>query len=248
MNQDIQEEWRDIKDYENLYAVSDKGRVMNLKSGRILKAGVNSHCYEWVALCKDGKVKQCTIHRLVAEAFLENPNNLPQVNHVDEDPTNNDVRNLAWVTASQNNRHSAHKRSCKISQYSIDGEYIREWESFKEIERELGFNKGFINMCCKGKQKTAYGYRWEYADPSQQRKFNRPIVVMTKDDDFIAEFRNINEASICLGIYVGNIWFALNGIYKTSGGFKFQYLDELSQEIKNEDEKLNNDAQIDNFN
>ena len=220
MNQN-EEKWKDIEDFEGLYAVSDRGRVMNLKSGKILKPRVNSQGYAFVGLHKNGKSKQCTIHRLTADAFIENPNNLAQVNHIDENKRNNDVKNLEWVTASQNNRYSKHKQTCKINQYNLDGELIRVWGSFHEIEEELGYFASSIRRCCKGKSKKnkAYDYRWKYADELQQRRLNRPVIALSTEDDFISQFKNVPEASRCLGIPKISIWFVLRGTYKTIGMF-----------------------------
>lgn len=226
MNQD-EEKWKDIQGYDGLYMVSDKGRVMNVETGRVLKPVITPNGYEQVTLYKDGKFKQYYNHRLTAEVFVPNPNNLAQVNHIDECKTNNDIRNLEWVTVSQNVKHSIHKQLCKIRQHSLDGEFIREWKSFREIERELGFRSSNINMCCQGKLKKAYGYKWSYADGLHQRRINRPVIVLSKEDDFIAQFKSAAEASRCLGISKKSIWPVLKGIYKTTHGFKFRYLDEL---------------------
>ena len=116
MSQDTREEWRPIAGFPN-YQVSNRGIVMNLKTGRVIKHGIDGAGYAFVALCKgDGtKPKQIKIHRLVAQAFIPNPLNLPQVNHIDECKTNNDVTNLEWCTVSQNIRHSIYQRSCKIN-------------------------------------------------------------------------------------------------------------------------------------
>lgn len=224
MSQNTLEEWRPIDGYPN-YQVSDRGRVMNLKSGRVLKQAVDNHGYECVALYKDGKIKQCRIHRLTAEAFIPNPNNLAQVNHIDENKRNNDVSNLEWVTALHNIQHSTHQRSCKINQLTLDGEYIRQWNSSMDIEREFGFNSGGIISCCKGKQKTAYGYKWEYTDGLHQQKHNRPIVVTTKDDEYVAEYKSVADASRCLKISTTQIRNCLNGRYKSTHGLRFIYND-----------------------
>lgn len=220
--------WKEIKGYEGLYAVSNRGRVKNIMSGRILKNRIDGHGYAFVALCKgDGtKPKQIKVHRLVALAFIPNSDNLPQVNHIDEDKTNNDVSNLEWVSASQNIRHSAHQYSCRINQLSLDGELVKTWESSWQIERELGYAQGYIINCCKRKYKQAYGYRWEYADPSQQRKFNRPVAALTKDGDLIAEYKSAAEASRCLKISYTQICLCLNGTYKSAHGLRFIYIDD----------------------
>lgn len=219
--------WKEIQGFEGLYAVSNKGRVMNIMSGKVLKNRINTVGYSTVALCKgDGKTKQIYVHRLVAKAFIENPDNLPQVNHIDENKRNNNVSNLAWVTASQNQRHSAHQHSCKINQLNLDGELVKQWESSMQIQRELGYSTGYIIDCCKGKYKQAYNFRWEYLDASQQYKFNRPIAVLTMDGDLIAEYKSAAEAARDLKIRPTQIYYCLNGTYKSAHGLRFIYIDD----------------------
>lgn len=221
--------WKEIEGYEGLYAVSNKGRVKNLMSGKVLKHGSTPHGYAFVALCKgDGSKKQVTLHRLVAQAFIENPENLPHINHIDEDKHNNDVSNLEWVTASQNNKHSVYQRSCKINQLSLDGEFIKTWESSMQIERDLGYNHGNIIQSCKGNKGYSHvgGFKWEYADQSQQHKFNRPVAALTMDRDLICEYKNAAEAARCLKICERSIYYCLNGILKSTNGLKFIYIDQ----------------------
>ena len=227
MSQNTHEElWKQIDGFPN-YAVSNRGRVKNLMSGKVLKNNITPNGYAIVCLCKGNgiKPKWVTIHKLVATAFIENPNNLPQVNHKDEDKSNNDVSNLEWCTASQNQRHSAHKFSCKINQLSLDGEFIRQWDSSHEIKRELGFSASYIIQCCKGKHKQANGYRWEYAEPSQQRKYNRPVAALTMDKDLICEYKSALEAARSLKISESLIRFCLNGTCKSTHGLRFIYID-----------------------
>ena len=227
MSQNTKEQWRPIDGYPN-YQVSDKGRVKNLETGKILKNRSNNHGYPYVRLFRgDGKPKNCTTHRLVAEAFIENPLNLPQINHIDEDKRNNDASNLEWCTPSQNTRHSVHQRSCKINQLTLDGELINTWESSREIERELGFSQGNIIKCCKRHKNYSHvgGYKWEYADPTQQQRHNRPIAALTKDGDLIAEYKSAAEAARCLKIRASLIHYCLNGTCKSTHGLRFIYLD-----------------------
>lgn len=166
-----EEVWKDIEGYENLYQVSNLGNVKSLnynKTGteKILKPAKHSKGYFQVQLWKDGKMKTFFVHRLVAQAFIENPLNLPQVNHRDENPQNNHKSNLEFCDARYNNSYGTRiKRiSKKVSQYSLNGELIREFPSASEVERQLGFSKGNISSCCNGRYKSAYGYVWSYIE------------------------------------------------------------------------------------
>ena len=98
------EVFREIENYDN-YAVSSFGRVKNTKTGRILKAGLDSHGYLTVNLCEDGVVKNHKIHRLVACAFINNPDNKECVDHQDNDKTNNHISNLRFATSKENNQN-----------------------------------------------------------------------------------------------------------------------------------------------
>ena len=171
----MREEWKPVRNYEGLYEVSNMGRVKSLnynKTGkeRILKGVDSGIGYLKVVLCKDGKVKQCLVHRLVAQAFLENPQNLPMINHKDEVKSNNCVQNLEWCSASYNNSYNdkSKKAGKKLSKpvFSIDKEYglIMWWQSASEAERCTGIKHGDIIRCCQGKRKSAGNHIWFYAD------------------------------------------------------------------------------------
>ena len=166
------ENWKDIKGYEGLYQISDQGNVFSVRSNKILKLGLKSGGYKKVNLSKNGLTKTYTIHRLVAEAFIPNPNNLPCINHKDERLSNNCVDNLEWCTVSyninygtRNNRVSKKltngERSISIKQLSLDGIIIAIWPNAYEAKRN-GYSQSAINECCQGKRKTHKGYKWEY--------------------------------------------------------------------------------------
>ena len=170
----MREIWKDIKDYEGLYQVSNWGRVKSLgnggthKTSRILKSA-DARGYLQVELSKNGKTKKFSIHRLVAEAFLPNPLNLPQINHKDENPSNNNVSNLEWCDCKYNiNYGSRNKKVAKVNskpvlQFSKSGSFIREWPSAKECGRN-GFDFRNVSACCLGKRKTYKGYIWKYKE------------------------------------------------------------------------------------
>lgn len=168
--------WKCIKGYEGLYQVSNFGRVRSLGRwvkgkngsirfyrGRILKPGTNTFGYLFVNLFKNNKQKTITIHRLVAEAFIPNTDNLPMINHKDENKQNNNVNNLEWCTSSYNNNYGTRTERCSkpVVQYTLDGEFVREWKSIRECGRN-GFNSGCVCMCCRGELKTYKKYIWKY--------------------------------------------------------------------------------------
>ena len=165
------EEWRDVKDYEGCYQVSNYGRIKSYKNNLILKQRVYAK-YLYVCLCHNNKKEMKRVHRLVAQAFLPNPNNLPQVNHKDGNRENNNVNNLEWVTASQNIIHGYKMNLCyanekKVLQYDLKGNLIKEWKSTMEIQRQLKYNNSCICACCNNRNKTAYGYIWKYKNKGE---------------------------------------------------------------------------------
>lgn len=156
--------WKDIKGFEGLYQVSNYGNVKSLnynKTGKecILKNRKRYDGYCSIRLCNK-TVKTFSIHRLVAEAFIPNPNNLPEVNHRDEDKTNNNVTNLEWCDKKYNINYGT--RTEKTSKQVLCVETGVIYQSLHNIERELNFSRSSIRKCCINKLKTAYGYHWEY--------------------------------------------------------------------------------------
>jgi len=161
-----------IEGYEN-YEVRPNGEVVIIKTGRVLKP-IKTKCgYLRVQLWKNGKGKWFGVHRLVAQAFIQNPLNLPCVNHKDEDKTNNNVENLEWCTYKYNANYRTRierivkaningKQSKPVLQLMKDGSLVRIWPSASEVERQLHFSTSHISKCCRGKLHSAYGYKWCY--------------------------------------------------------------------------------------
>jgi hypothetical protein len=157
--------WKDIKGYENKYQISNFGRVKSLnylrtKKEKLLKVHSDKNGYLVLNLSKDGKSKCVKVHRLVAEMFIENPHNYTQVNHKDENKKNNNVNNLEWCTIKYNNLYGTHIE--KLKKRILCVELNKTYESIIKASKELNINNSDICACCKGKLKTAGGYRWKY--------------------------------------------------------------------------------------
>lgn len=170
----MNEIWKDIKDYEGLYQVSNLGRVKRVTTGRVLKALKHKGGYSMVTIYKNNVMSTKTIHRLVAEAFIPNPENKPQINHIDENKTNNMVSNLEWVTSKENNNHGtrnkrASKAISKSNSIPIIATNIKtgdstEFCSGKDCARQLGLNSTGITNVLKGRRNHTGGYTFKYKE------------------------------------------------------------------------------------
>ena len=186
----MKEQWRtavyDGIVYEGLYKVSNLGRILNLNyrntgKSKLMTPSENTDGYFKINLRKNGETKTCYVHRLIAQTFIPNPENKPEINHIDEDKTNNRVDNLEWKWHKDNINHGTHnersaktrtngKLSKRVLQLSLDGELIREWESTQECGRN-GFDQSAVAACCRGERKTHKGFRFMYADDYKEQQF-----------------------------------------------------------------------------
>ena len=169
----MEEVYKDMVGYEALYQVSNIGNVKSLNYNKVkymeklLKQQKGCNGYKTVILCKNKTSKRFYIHRLVANAFLPNPQNLPCINHKDECRTNNVVTNLEWCSYKYNleynngRKRRAESRSKQVYQYTKDGELIAVWKSTSECGRN-GYNFGHVASCCRGEIKSHKGYIWSY--------------------------------------------------------------------------------------
>lgn len=192
----MSEEWRtavyDDIVYEGLYKVSNLGRILSLNYNGTGKPGLmtpreRKDGYLRVGLSKNGETKKCYVHRLVAEVFLDNPDNKPEVNHKDENKTNNFVflnedgtvnkekSNLEWKTPKENSNHGTRNEriakalSKPVIQLSLLGDFIREWPSTAECGRN-GFDSGAVCRCCNGKLPHYKGFRWMYTEDFKEKQ------------------------------------------------------------------------------
>ena len=163
---------KEIPNYNGDYLASEDGRIYSTLLNRFLKPYKEKRKGYMVVHLKDGVKK---VHRLVAMTFLDNPDNLPQVNHKDEDKTNNSVENLEWCTNEYNSNYGTKgerisksltnnpTKSKQVYQYTLDGELVKIWPSAMEADRN-GFCHGHIVRCCNNVKnfKTHKGYIWRY--------------------------------------------------------------------------------------
>ncbi len=239
------EVWKPIPNYEE-YEVSNLGRVKRLAYDKPVCGGGAQHCnerillpqrrrfnYQAVALSKNDKVKFFLVHRLVAIVFIPNPNNLPQVNHKDEDPSNNCVGNLEWCDQKYNSNYGTSKErislklkngvlSKPVQQYTIEAQFIKEYPSANEASRELGLAVSGIVNCCNGSKKytTCGGFIWKYTNSNKQVTPVPKILQINKDDgSALNTWDSITEASKSLSISRTAITNCISGLSKTAGGY-----------------------------
>lgn len=157
---------KDIKGFEGLYAITSCGRVWSHRRKIFLKPCTKKHGYKEVFLRNNGYNKHFYIHRLVAEAYLPNPDNFPVVNHKDENPSNNCLQNLEWTSQKANCNYG--NRNNKISSNHCKAVYCVERDetfmSIKEAACKLNVNQSSISAACNGRYKTAGGFHWSYAN------------------------------------------------------------------------------------
>lgn len=217
--------WKGVKGFGNFYEVSNLGRVRSkeritkiqpychiVRKSRILKAQFNGSYYR-VVISFNGKCRQVLIHRLVAETFIPNPNNLPEVNHKDEDKSNNKASNLEWCSRLYNMAYGTKSarqslfmtltKGVPVSQYTLDGVFVANYATIEQARKKNNISRGGIKCTCDGKQKSAGGYLWRYINedsPGQIRRDNcKRVEQYSKDGKLIATFNSIREATISLG-------------------------------------------------
>lgn len=176
MNTNNQEQWRPVKGYEDKYEVSNLGRVRSyydngtnhlVQESHLIRQKITNANRCCVALCQEGHAKYCFTHRLVAQAFIENPEAKPEINHIDGNPRNNCVENLEWVTRSENHLHRIYTlkknplQQCRRVKCEETGIV---YDSVRAAARDIGCDHKSIIRVAQGTQSHAYGYHWSYVE------------------------------------------------------------------------------------
>lgn len=157
--------WKDIINYEGKYKINKCGDIYSMRTNKLIKPVIRNN-YLAVGLWCNGKVQMKSVHRLVAEAFIPNPDNLPYVNHINENKTDNRVENLEWCDAKYNANYGTRNKkisgynSQSVAQYDLNGNFIKKFDSIKEAAEELGKSDYSIRACLYGKYKTGHNYIW----------------------------------------------------------------------------------------
>ena len=168
------EEYRDIIGFEGIYKVSNYGNVKSLgnsksRKEKLLKSQRKTNGYLSVTLYKNGKSKSYFVHRLVAQAFIPNPESKPEVNHINGIKTDNNVKNLEWNTRTENEQHAYTTGLCDAGKKAKSRPVLcvttgKIYESMTEAARQTGTSHSNIHKCCNGKRKIAGGFEWQYVE------------------------------------------------------------------------------------
>ena len=248
----VDEVWKDVVGYEDFYLVSNLGEMWSKRKNRELLPSTNNCGYKQTNVVNNGITKCLLVHRAVAMAFLDNPDNLPVVNHIDENPLNNNVENLEWCTISYNNSYNdCAKKKCKtkkkIYQYGCDGNLINVFESTQQAARELEISSNSIVKCCKEKvysgrrtytiNNFTFFYMLQDKDlvlkrftMSRSKKNNNILSKSVLQFDlhgcFIKEYPSTREVGRQFNTSSSNIAACCRGELKQSKGYVWKYKEE----------------------
>lgn len=239
----MKEIWKDIEGFEDKYQISNLGNIKSLKDSKgnkrekILKLQKDNKGYLRIQLFKGGKYYTKIVHRLVAIAFIPNPENKPQVNHIKEfEKDNNRVDNLEWCDNKYNcnygtrSKRGGEKHSKQVYQYSLSGELIKVWQSTLECSRS-GFNHRRISDCGNGIRKSYKSFIWSYKTLSKEdvikiynsiEKKSKKVYQFDINGNLVKVFSSLKECKDN-GYTSANIYKCCVGKRKTHKGYKWSY-------------------------
>lgn len=244
----MKEVWKDVKGWEDRYMVSNTGKIYSKLSNKVKRTAYTNDGHEAIMLNRNGKQFGTFVHRLVAQAFIPNPNNFPIINHKDENPSNNNVGNLEWCSYSYNNTYNdIHIRSSegkkrRVYQYGSDGSLVNEYDSVRNAAKIIGIKSpSNISECCNKKQLTTHGYVFSYSKLSKEEvskrfeesdyftpcKNNKAMSKQVSQYDsqmnLIDVYPSAQEASRRLGFSQSLISSVCRGEQSQTHGFIFKY-------------------------
>lgn len=223
--------WVDIVGYEGIYKVSKDGQVMNVRKNKTIKPLLNIYGYYSVRLHKDGNRRTAFVHRLIAQAFIPNPDNKSEVNHIDGNKLNNDISNLEWVSHRENIIHSVdilnhQKRAVRCIETGI------VYESIKAAALAVNGHKTGIAHASNGKIKTYKGYHWEKINTYRKKRPNsHPVIFNSRKGRVLQLLKGRiikvwdSQSDICKATNFKQPMLsqALNGVCKTAYGYEWLY-------------------------
>lgn len=245
----MEEVWKYVEGWEDRYMVSNTGKVYSKLSNLIKKTAYTNDGYEVIMLARNGKQFGTFVHRLVAKAFIPNPDNLPIINHKDENPSNNNVDNLEWCTYSYNNTYNnvhiknSEKMERPVYQYDSNGNFVNKYNSVRKAAKLIGIKSpSNISECCNKNQLTTHGYVFSYNELSKKevlnrfkksnystpRKNNKAMSKQVNQYDlqmnFVDTYPSAQEASRKLGFSQSLISSVCRGEQPQTHGFIFKYI------------------------
>ena len=227
---------------ETDYSVSTEGEVRKDTTNYILSQS-SQQDYKFVGLIINGRQKRMRVHRMVALAFIDNPDNKPYVNHINGNRSDNNVENLEWVTPSENTQHAVDTglfksgRARAVIQYNLNGEQMATFESASEAARQTGGSQSKITMCCRRQRDSANDYQWRYYDDIQdvqkiEKKFitGKKVAQCDEEGNILKIYPSFKEAARAVNGTSSAISRVCSGTNIRHKGYKWKLVEEIVQE------------------